>query len=176
MKMLAQEAGLAQAALYHFFPGGKNEMANAVLNELAATAADSVLQPLQGPGTARERLERMAEGLEHLYEGGKQPCLLGLFSSGEALSVFRTRLRASFRTLMSTVSSVLIEAGLPPQEAEQRAEDLVIRIQGSLVLSRVIGEAGPFSRLRKKMVDDLLVGTAFEKGDGRRRPRKVDAR
>lgn len=166
METLAQETGLAKAALYHFFPGGKAEMAAAVLDGLRQWVTENVIQPLQAPGTARERLEGMADGLEKLYEGGKQPCLLGLFSSGEALSVFQTRLQTSFRTLIRTVAQVLAEAGVPQAEAERRAEDLVIRIQGALVLSRVFSDAGPFCRMRERMVDELLKGTAFEV-DGR---------
>lgn len=163
MQALADSAGMSKAALYHFFPDGKGEMASAVLDDLKQWVLDHILQPLREEGSPRERLERLSESLGRLYESGEQPCLMGLFSSGEALALFRTRLQNSFRTLIQTVSAVLMDAGLPRRMADQRAEDLVIRIQGALVLCRAFDDIGPFSRLRDRMADDLLLGTDFER-------------
>lgn len=162
MRELADSVGMSKAALYHFFPNGKSEMASAVLDDLKLWVSNYIIQPLHGKGNPRQRLERLCEALAQLYEAGKQPCLIGLFSNGEALSLFQARIQASFRTLIQNVALVLTDAGLSQEEADQRAEDLIIRIQGALVLARALDDIGPFSRLQHRIVDELLKGTNFE--------------
>ena len=157
---LAAETGLAKSALYHYFPGGKESMAAAALDELRRWTADRVLEPLLQPGDPRRKLEALAAALDELYSGGHEACLVGLFSIGEALAHFQGQLQASFRSLIAAIAGVLAEAGLADEPAHERAEDAVIRIQGSLVVARTLGDCGPFSRLLRRLPDDLLAGCA----------------
>ena len=48
---LSQATGLGRSSLYHYFPGGKEEMARAVLDRVDAWVHDAILAPMQGSGT-----------------------------------------------------------------------------------------------------------------------------
>lgn len=155
---LAADAGLAKAGLYHRFPGGKREMAESVLDDLKAWMTRWVLAPLNEPGDTRAKLDEMVKMLKKLYANGQRPCLIGQFSVGEGLAHFQKRLGASLLTLQLGISTALIQHGLPRQEAAHRAEDAVIRIQGSLVVARAQNDAGPFLRTMQRLPEFLLSG------------------
>jgi TetR/AcrR family transcriptional repressor of lmrAB and yxaGH operons len=158
---LAEETGLAKAALYHHFPKGKSSMAEAVLNDVRQWVRVNVLAPLNSDAPPREKFELMTAALCELYEDGSQACLIGLFSTGEALTMFRSQLSNSLMGLTDAIANVLLSAGLPETVAQARAERAVIGVQGSLVLSRVVGATGPFMRVMKGLPSELLEGTAF---------------
>jgi hypothetical protein len=48
------------------------------------------------------------------------------------------------------------ESGYGPNEARRRAEDAIMRIEGSLVLSRVLNDSKPFHRALDELGSTLL--------------------
>jgi TetR/AcrR family transcriptional repressor of lmrAB and yxaGH operons len=156
LSMLSASAGLARSGLYHLFPEGKEQMAAAVLKEVRTWSAAHVLQPLTLPGEPAEKLHAMTLALNELYGGGHEACLIGLFSIGEAAQRFGGQLHESLGDLIATIEGVLIEAGIEPRLAHERAEDAVIRIQGSLVVSRVLEDTEPFTSLLRRLPEQLL--------------------
>ena len=64
LSLLSAATGLKKASLYYHFPGGKQEMAEVVLDEVAAWFADRIFTPLRGEGLLESRLEAMRSALE----------------------------------------------------------------------------------------------------------------
>lgn len=156
LSRLSQATGLVKASLYHYFPGGKVEMASAVLARADQWLEQRVLAPLSGPGTPAARLEAMAAALDDYYAGGRDGCLLGLLSQGDARDLFQDHVRASLQRWAEAIASLLIEAGLPDELARERAEDAVIQVQGALVVARGLGSTAPFSRTVSQLAARLL--------------------
>lgn len=123
---IIEATGLVKASLYHRFPGGKDEMVNAILRRVDKQFADYVLAPALAEGNARERAEQVAERIEEFYAGGKQWCL-----------------------------RIARDAGVPRAEAKKRAEDAVAAIEGGLVASRVLQNQGPFLRTMAALPERL---------------------
>lgn len=163
LSRLSKETGLANAALYHRYPGGKREMAEAVLAELRCWTRAHVLAPLREPGEPAELVRGMCAALDELYSSGHEPCLIGLFAAGEPLEAFGESLRGSLTDLMAAIADVLVRAGLPEATARERAEDAVVRIQGSLVVCRALGSTDPFTRVLDRLPAQLLA----PRGEGR---------
>lgn len=159
LSRLSQATGLGKASLYHHFPGGKEDMAEAVLDNAEAWLQSHVVQPLRGPGSARQRLEHMTRALDQLYAGGREGCLLAALTLGEARERFHDRLRRAFKAWIGAIAGVLAEAGLKGEEAARRAEEAVLRIEGALVLGAALGSPAPFRRLLAALPDELLAGT-----------------
>lgn len=157
--LLSAETGLAKAGLYHHFPGGKQDMAAAVLENVGAWMKAHIFEPLRAAGEPRARLLAMTAALDGYYGGGHQACLLDLFSIGDACPHFQEQLRGGVQTWIDAVAMVLSDAGLPVPEAHRRAEDAVVRIEGALVVSRALGSSRPFARLMKRLSDELLAGS-----------------
>ncbi len=131
-------------------------MAAAVLDDLRAWSLARIQRPLAEPGDPRAKLQAMTAALSELYDGGQEPCLIGLFSIGEPLRQFQGSLKEALSGLAAAIEGVLLEAGIAADVARQRAEDAVIRIQGALVFARIMEDTGPFERLLRRLPEQLL--------------------
>lgn len=165
---LAEETGLAKAGLYHHFPGGKQDMAAAVLSAAGAWMEEHLFRPLRQPGAPAQRLAAMTAALDGYYAGGKEPCLLELFSSGEARQVFGEQVRRGLTRWIGSMASVLENAGADREAALALAEDALVRIQGALVISRGLQTQAPFSRLLQRLPEELLAACTRSSRSGSR--------
>lgn len=139
--------GLQRASLYHRFPGGKEEMAEAVLARADAIFLNHILAPLSGPGEPAARIRSMARRLDEFYASGKRTCLLDSLSLGEPDSGIFRHVHGSFQTWLDALAGVAREAGASPAAARRLAADALIRIQGALVFTRITGDKRPFKRV-----------------------------
>ena len=153
---LSAATGLGRSSLYHHFPRGKEDMAEAVMDASRQRFARLVLEPLSAPGPARARFEAMARGYAEFYDSGRDSCLIDLFGVGTTGLQFVPRLTTSIATITGAIAEVLIEAGFAEDVARRRAEDALIAIQGALVVSRAGGTNAPFRRVLAELPDRLL--------------------
>jgi TetR/AcrR family transcriptional regulator, lmrAB and yxaGH operons repressor len=152
---ISEATGLGKASLYHHFPGGKDEMVQAVMDYLERWLAENVLPSLQGDGTTLEKLERMCDRLSELYEAGRQPCLSATLLLGSARGCFHDRVQATYCAWINAVAQVLVDAGLDLSMAQQRGEDMVITIQGSLVVAQGLDNPEIFQRSLQQLPQRL---------------------
>ncbi len=157
LSRLTEATGLKRASLYHRFPGGKEEMASAVLDRADKWFAEYVLAPLGQAGEPADRVREMARRLGEFYSDGRLSCLLDTLSLGKEHSGFRRHIRQSMSGWIEVLKEMALEAGHPSQEAARRGEEAVLRIQGALVLARAVGDARPFERVLADL-PDLLTG------------------
>jgi AcrR family transcriptional regulator len=156
LSKISEATGLGKASLYHHFPGGKDEMVAAVLDDLERWFDQNVLQPLNSSqGESLSRLRQMCDRLSELYDGGKQPCLSAILLLGSARDVFHDRIKAMYRAWIAAIANVLIEQGLNEGLARQRAEDAITAIQGSLIVSQGLDDPAPFQRVLQTLPDAL---------------------
>ena len=153
---ISEATGLGKSSLYHHFPGGKEEMARAVISHVDAWLKEHALDPLKGDGTPRQRIDRMIAALDQCYAGGRRACVLGNMVIDGARALLHRQLARSFTHWIEAVRDVLAEAGIPAREARDRAEDAVIRIEGALILAGGLGRPAPFRRVLGQLADDLL--------------------
>ncbi|MCG8428323.1 MAG: TetR/AcrR family transcriptional regulator [Chromatiales bacterium] len=153
---LSEATGLGKASLYHYFPGGKEQMAETVLDHVNDWLKDNVLLPLAGAGTPMERLNRMILELNDFYQKGRCSCLLDLLAIGDAAVVFGKSIKASIQAWESAIAGVLVDAGLDEAESRLRAEDALIAIQGALVVARAKNSTDPFTRTLSALPARLL--------------------
>lgn len=152
---ISEATGLGKASLYHHFPGGKDEMVQAVMDYLDAWLAEHVLPTLQGDDSAPEKLQRMCDRLSELYEAGRQPCITATLLLGSARDLFHDRVQARYSTWIRAVAQVLVDAGLDLTTAQQRGEDMVITIQGSLIVAQGLDNPEVFQRSLKQLPQRL---------------------
>jgi AcrR family transcriptional regulator len=153
---LAYATGLGKSSLYHYFPGGKEDMALAVLAYADAWMNEHALAALRGTGTPRVRLQRMLDALDELYAHGESVCLLGTLVLGGSRDRFQKQLHAAFSRWLDAIVAVLNEAGIPRAVARERAEDAIARIEGALILSAGLDDPAPFRRTLRRLAKDLL--------------------
>ncbi len=157
LSKLSEATGLQRASLYHRFPGGKQDMAEAVLERAGEWFACHILEPLSGTGAPRARLEGMAKKLSAFYERGEASCLLDTLSFGDGRDIFETHIEGAFSAWIESIAALVGDATHCSKSiARRRAEDAVIRVQGALVLARGTGDTKPFQRVLRTLPDALL--------------------
>jgi len=156
LSALSQATGLGRSSLYHYFPGGKEEMALAVIARVAELMRVQALSKLERPGPPRDRLQAMSAGLDQLYQGGRAACLFGNLVVGGSRALFQRELASVFGGWVEALERLAVEAGVPRKVARERAESAVTSIEGALVLSGGLGTVAPFKRALRRLPDELL--------------------
>lgn len=165
---LSEATGLQKASLYHRFPHGKEEMATEVLRDAGAWLESHVLAPLRAPGPVRPKVVAAARRLDEFYAGGRQACVLNRLAAGYMEEgPFTALIKGVFEAWITTVSGLLVEAGVPASLARQRAQRAMILLQGTLVYARGVGSTRPFEEFLKRLPDELLEGTSVATVRGR---------
>jgi AcrR family transcriptional regulator len=153
---LAEATGLKKASLYHRFPGGKQEMAEAVLAHAERSIEQAVFAPLASGAPAEACLGGMCRGLMDFYEDGSASCLIETFSVGEGRSIFQDHIAETTRRWIDELKRVLQSAGINPEDAAQRAERCVMLVQGGLVVARATAEPARFRQSLEGLPDWML--------------------
>ena len=156
LSRISKATGLQRASLYHRFPGGKEEMAKAVLERAGEWLSSRVLAPLTGHGKPTERVRKMAQELHTFYSGGKHCCLLDSLSFGIEENEIKDHVRGGMGAWVEALAKIARETGIPPKKARQQAQDAISRIQGSLVMARVLKDNSVFERTLSELPTILL--------------------
>jgi TetR/AcrR family transcriptional repressor of lmrAB and yxaGH operons len=143
---LSEATGLGRSSLYHYFPGGKDEMVTSVLLYLDGLLEKALYAPLQTKASPKKKLEAMLAVLDEVYEGGVKACLLERLCASASRSVIRGPLRRSFDVWLTAFETLGVDAGIPRSEARSRAEDALARIEGALVVVAGTGKKDVFAR------------------------------
>ncbi|OIQ95884.1 putative HTH-type transcriptional regulator YxaF [mine drainage metagenome] len=158
MSRLAAASGLGKASLYHHFPGGKDQMVEAVLEHVRARYEEDLFRPLETVHPPRQRLLSMLRTLAQDYDNGDRNCLPALLALTPERDRFTEAISALFSRWLDCMTQLLIDAGLARDIATRRAHDGVERIQGAIVLTRALGMPKPFVGLMADLPDQLLAG------------------
>jgi AcrR family transcriptional regulator len=143
---LSSITGLGKSSLYHHFPRGKADMAEQVLAHMEASLEGALFAPLRDEASPQHKLDAMLDALAKFYSGGRQACLLERLATSAERQQFRRPLARAFGTWIDAVESLAREAGMSKAAARSSAEDLVVRIEGALVVAAGMGDAGVFRR------------------------------
>jgi AcrR family transcriptional regulator len=153
---LSEATGLGKSSLYHYFPNGKADMGEAALQAVGVWIGENVLPALSEAGSPEKRLKKFSAGLSEFYAKGSRPCLTDLFTIGEAGELYQQYLKQRLGNLIKALAAVVTETGISAEEATRRAEDAMITLHGSLVVSRALGSTAPFTRTMRNFPAVLL--------------------
>jgi AcrR family transcriptional regulator len=153
---LSQATGLGKSSLYHYFPGGKADMAEQVLAHLDVGLERAIFEPLRSRRAPQQKLDAMLAALSDFYEGGKRACLLERLTASVDRPRFRRPLARQFEKWIEAVAALGREAGLSSALARARAESLVVRVEGALVVAAGTDDHQVFARTLEELKGSLL--------------------
>lgn len=153
---ISESTGLGRSSLYHHFPKGKEEIALQVLGHLEEQLEGALFEPLRSPGTPGEKLDRMLDTIDAFYEGGRKACLLERLCASVDARRFRRPLSRALKGWIGAVEALGVESGLPRAVARSRAEDLVVRIEGALVVCAGTDDTSVFARTVRDLRESVL--------------------
>ena len=146
LSRISEATGLERASLYHRFPEGKDQMAEAVVAHAGQRFVEKLLAPLRGNGPLAARIRETGRRLEAFYEDGRRSCLLDTLSLGDSGSALHDAVGRTYSAWRDAFAAAAREAGLPAGLARRRAEEAIMSIHGALVLARATGDRKPFTR------------------------------
>ena len=146
LSLLAESAGLEKASFYYRYPGGKKDIALAVAARANTWFAENVVEPLKGAGSPQLRVNRVAQRLRKFYGDGSRPCVLDTLSLRGGPPELQAALAGALQAWVAAFTSIALESGFSRTQAAHLAQQAIINIEGSLVLSRVSGNPGIFLR------------------------------
>jgi TetR/AcrR family transcriptional repressor of lmrAB and yxaGH operons len=168
---LLEESGVSNGSLYHHFPGGMEELAEAALDASGRAVADALREALDGaPNTALgvARFLDMAAG-----PVGGEACL-GCPVSPTALEspIISPRLRVTaarcFDQWERLIAARLRADGWREDAAPGVASAVLALIEGALLLARVSGQVSYLANAKQAATS--LLATPAVRGPVRRRP------
>jgi len=150
---IAEATGLGRASLYHHFPGGKDEMVGAALDDVEAMVEQRIIAALRRANQSPEqRLKKMAEELDLFHQGGRAACLCGLLAL--TAPSLRPRVRKIFGRWLDALTDLAEAAGNSRPRAA--AEDALAKIEGALILAAAQESKRPFRRALRDLPGLLL--------------------
>jgi TetR/AcrR family transcriptional repressor of lmrAB and yxaGH operons len=140
---LLADSGVSNGSLYHYFPGGMEQLAEAALEASGQAVSDALSEALNGAPNAALGVNRFLEIAEGSVAG--DPCP-GCPIAPTALEspIISPRLRATaarcFDQWESLIAARLRADGWPEDSIEETASAALSLIEGALLLARVSGE------------------------------------
>ena len=153
---ISEGTKLGKGSIYHFFPGGKDEMAEVVLAQVDEWFQRNVFESLNERADPAEGIAAMFDDVGRYFMSGRRVCLVGVFALGNERDRFATRVRDYFSAWIDALSAALVRAGRKPKEAKALAEEVVGGIQGALVLSRAFDRTDVFTETLDRLRERLL--------------------
>jgi TetR/AcrR family transcriptional regulator, lmrAB and yxaGH operons repressor len=143
---LSAATGLGRSSLYHHFPSGKDEMAEAAVDHARSWIEAKITAVAGGSGPPAKRLETILSALSELYDDGRNFCVLGQLAAASNRIPFRKKLGSSFEIWIAALAKLAMESGLSESDAYERAEEAVTRLQGAILLAAANDDRAPFRR------------------------------
>lgn len=160
LSLITEKTGLGKGSLYHFFPGGKEEMAEAVLGDIAAWFRTHIFDALRSTENPEQALDQMFAGVDGYFRQGRRLCLMGVIAASGAHDRFARDLNGYFSDWRTDLAATLERAGTPNADCAALAEEIIGGIQGALILARSLDDPGAFGRVLARLKTRCLPATS----------------
>lgn len=141
---ISEQTKMGKGSLYHFFPGGKDEMAIAVLADIQDWFEKNIFAPLENDNPIAA-ISNMFAAVEAYFRSGQRICLMGAFALEETRDRFSDEVKLYFARWLEVLSQALNRAGFDDEEAAHNAKAIIAGIQGAIILCRALDHEGSFS-------------------------------
>ncbi len=153
---IVARSGAPKGSLYFHFPGGKEELAVAAMQQSGAQLRAGIEAVVNSSESLAESLGRlvdsMAAGLEQSgYQAGCPiaTVTLEVAPGSEAVTACA---EAVFASWLEVLQQRLVQGGMAVPDAERRALFLLSAVEGALILARATQDTAPLSAVREEMI------------------------
>lgn len=155
---LLAESGVSNGSLYHHFPGGMEELAEAALEASGQAVADALRQALDGAPNAALGVVRFLEVAEGpVSEAGCAGCPIA--PTALESPIISPRLRAAatrcFDLWEELIAARIRADGWPEESVDETASAALALIEGALLLARVTGQMSHLAHAKRAAVSLL---------------------
>ena len=144
LNQILDEAGVKPGSLYHHFPGGKQQLAAAVVQTAGQDIEQLLRQFLVGETPVADVVDGWIDVLAGQLAGDhRDGCPIEPIATESVHASPETRLASAraFDSWCAAIADRLRRDGWPTDDAEDTALAVISIIEGALVLSRTAGDA-----------------------------------
>ncbi|MDT7546229.1 MAG: TetR/AcrR family transcriptional regulator, lmrAB and yxaGH operons repressor [Actinomycetota bacterium] len=135
------ESGVSNGSLYHHFPGGMEELAQAALETSGQAIADALSRVLDDAPNTGEGIASFLDVVEVSADGTCQGCPIAPTALESSISPrLRTAATRCFNQWEDLLAGRLRADGWPAGDIPQAASAALSLIEGALLLARVTGQ------------------------------------
>jgi AcrR family transcriptional regulator len=170
LKQIAGESGAPFGSLYHFFPGGKEELTAAALRsageayqQLVEGVIDAASDLVAGVQDAFAGAAALLEATDYADACPIETVALEVASTNDRLRLVTAEVFESWITGAITRGEAV---GLAPQHARRLAIGFIAALEGAFVLARAAKDTEPLLAAGEMVVDALREALAGASGHG----------
>lgn len=153
LNVLAEASGLQKASLYHRFPGGKKAITDAVLDFADTWVKSNIYDVLANSSEdPNKRLKKVMKVIgQDLYDNGHEMCLLRALSMDASHGLFGHKIKNSMKMWIEAFTLLGLDFNFSEEVSESKAVQVLVNIQGGLVVSESLGSTKPFQATLKSI-------------------------
>jgi TetR/AcrR family transcriptional repressor of lmrAB and yxaGH operons len=152
LRDLAEREGVPLGSTYHYFPGGKSELAEEAVRFVGAQVTRMIEEA---------RVEGAAHVLQVFADRWRRVLRSSDYRTGCAVAAAATAsdprqhavAREVFEDWQRALVDVLLDAGVPKKRARRLARTIVATTEGALALARASGSAQPLDEVVEELSD-----------------------
>ena len=149
LQQILNESGAPKGSLYHYFPGGKEALAEAATRNAGGLVAEMLEDCLSRTRSAESYTTKVCNTYarwmnESGFMSGCPIATTVLECAPTSEAITRTG-NIVFDEWVDITARAFIRDGISPAKAKQRAEAFVAALEGALILSRVRESTSPLS-------------------------------
>lgn len=156
LSVIQAETGLGRGSLYHFFPAGKSDMAEAVLNDVQRWFNHEISGPLRSAGEPETLISKMFKNVEAYFRSRHFVCLFAVMTLSEERRMFAAASHDYFADWIDALTSALRRTGMSAEAAIQVAVDGIAGIQGILILANALNDQPLFETALARIHDRTI--------------------
>ena len=163
LNQIVKESGAPKGSLYYYFPAGKDEIAEAAIEQAGRAVAERISVSLAASADAAAAVRLFVNQIAHHVEAS------GFRSGGPLMTValetattnqrLNYACRAAYTRLQAAFEARLLASGYAPQRARELAGFIAAAIEGGIILSRVYHTGDPL-RLVAEQLGQMLASSA----------------
>lgn len=139
LAQISKATGLGKASMYHYFPGGKKEMAYEVMKAANNWIKTDVYASINNDLSPNEKLKNLMEILYEFYQGGENACLLDVMTIDNCSNdQFYLESKTILQSLTEIFQKLAVDFGESETNAKNTAYTVLSIIQGALIQSRIL--------------------------------------
>lgn len=159
LNQIVKTSGAPKGSLYHYFPAGKDELAEAAIERAGLLVAERINASIATGADVAEAVRAFVATIAHFAE------VSGFRSGGPLMTVametattnerLNQACRTAYSRLLAAFEAKLAAGGYAPAQARARATFITAAIEGGIMLSRVYHSGDPLLAVAEQLGDLL---------------------